>query len=121
MDILQAVGCTKGDYFPFTIGIDPYEDGTYPDLTGATALWTLYEGMFEGAQALLQKSSADGGVTINRDDATHWQLIVNLDPADTASIPAGLYYHDAKVLIGGGTQPSHIEGGPFELRWSGNP
>jgi hypothetical protein len=115
----QNIGCTQGDDFTFAITILPYPDGTVPDLAGASARWALMEGNFTGAAVLIDKT-ASGEIFINTDDEGNWQVVVELDSANTQNIPRGMYYHQCVVTLAGGLK-SHIEGGAFLLGFSAIP
>lgn len=114
----QNIGCTQGDSFTFGITVLPYADNTVPDLTGASAVWALQEGNFDGANVLITKDNPPE-IFITQ-DAGSWQVIVELDPADTIGIPRGTYYHTCKVTLATGVI-SHIEGGAFLLGATGIP
>jgi hypothetical protein len=109
----QVLGCSQGDTFNFAVTLQPNQDSTLPDLTGATAAWVLLDGNYQGAEILLGKRSPD--VVVNKDDSNNWQVVVGLDPVDTQDIPPGNYYHQCKVVLPGGAGSYHIEGGPFAL------
>jgi hypothetical protein len=119
MQLNQALGCAQGDAFTFTIGLQPYSDGTKPDLTGATASWQLMAGNYTGAEVLINKTSAPN-IFIDQDGASNWRVTVELDPPDTANLPRARYFHQCRVVMSGGVV-SHIESGPFDLAFAGVP
>lgn len=108
----QSLSCAQGDSFAFAIDMQPNPDGTSPDLTGATASWALCQSWFKGAALYLTKNSG-AGITIEQANGV-WQVIVVLDPADTANVPYGMLYHECKVTLADGSV-SHVATGPFEL------
>jgi hypothetical protein len=108
----QALGCAQGDTFNFAITLTANEDGTTPDLTGASAAWLMFDGSYQGADILLAKKAPD--VVVNQDDSGNWQVVIGLDPADTQDIRPGNYFHQCKVSLASGAI-SHIEGGMFKL------
>lgn len=111
-EVNQSLGCPKGDSFTFSIAMQPNPDGSLPDLTGATAVWYLAEGQFDGAPIYVTKTNANG-LSISK-PATTWIITVGLDPADTATVPAGTYFQQCKVTLqDGGTD--RVESGPFVL------
>jgi hypothetical protein len=109
----QNTGCTIGDSFTLGINVLPYADGTQPDLTGASAVWSLSEGNYTGAAVLITKDEPPE-IFINQLEDLSWQIVVELEPADTISIPRGMYYHQCRVTLAGGLV-SHIDGGAFLL------
>lgn len=74
-------------------------DGTTPkDLTGATVIdWEMSERApsIGGQRAVVSKSLGSGTEIV---DATGGQFRVTLDPADTAALAPGDYYHEAVVV-----------------------
>jgi hypothetical protein len=115
----QALGCAQGDAFTFTIALQPYADGTKPDLTGAAASWQLMTGNYSGAEVLINKTSAPH-IFIDQDVNLNWRITVELDPEDTADLPRARYFHQCRVVMSGGVV-SHIESGPFDLAFAGVP
>jgi hypothetical protein len=111
----QPLGCKCGTTYDFRITMQPTDD-----LTGAQVEWDLSEGTFAGARVLLTKRTGGGGLNLTQDNVGTWQILCHLDPVDTATLDAGVLYHEAKVKLGDGSiRP--IEGGPFVLRGSVNP
>jgi hypothetical protein len=109
----QNIGCTIGDSFTFAITILPYADNTMPDLTGASAIWAMQAGNYSGAEVLITKDQSPE-IAISQDDASNWQVVVELEPGDTINIPRGIYYHQCRMVLATGVV-SHIEGGAFVL------
>jgi hypothetical protein len=110
-EVNQALGCKQGDSYDFSITMQPGED-----LTGAEIEWTLTEGLFYGARAVLTKAPAS--VFLNSDPGINrWQIIMQLTSAETAAIAPATYYHEAKVKLNTGKIRT-IEGGPFVLAQS---
>jgi hypothetical protein len=107
----QTLTTTKGDSFAFEIDLVANPGDAAPDLTDATARWTLAESWFDGARSFVTKTSG-AGVFINNDSG--WKVIVALDPVDTANVPAGLMYHECRVVLSDGSI-SHIASGDFNL------
>jgi hypothetical protein len=114
----QNIGCSQGDSFSFDIAMVANEDNTAPDLTGATASWSLAESWIAGAPIYVTKATGNG-VFINNDAGT-WKITVDLEPADTATVAPGTLYHECKVLQSGGIV-SHVTSGEFTLVPSINP
>src|SRR5690348_14648604 len=68
--------------------------GSALDLTGGTVKWQL--ALTPSGPSLISKISPSGGITIT--DAPGGAFSVFLDPADTASLVPGRYYHEAQAL-----------------------
>lgn len=68
------------------------DDGNFTDLSGATATWKLFRTYT--TPPLVQKSTADGGITIS--DPLSGQFTVNLVESDTNNIH-GQYFHEARL------------------------
>jgi hypothetical protein len=83
-------------------------------MAGASAVWKLREGNFRDAETLIVTDTAPD-ILVSTDDAGAPQLLVTLEPADTADLYPGVYHHQAKVVLAGGNV-SHIETGAFVLR-----
>src|SRR6478735_2693804 len=108
----QALGCSQGDTFNFAIQLTANPDGSQPDLTGASGVWSLLEGNYDEADALITKATPVGGVIQNI--GGKWAAVFGLLPADTMNLRPGLYFHKCKITLSSG-EVSHIEGGPFNL------
>lgn len=120
MFINAPIGCSKGDLFIFEIDM---QDDTDPDtsplsLAGATGQWVLAESWFDGAKIFVTKIPGSG-LFINQEGGI-WKIIVQLDPADTVSVPSGTLYHDCKVTLSDNTV-AHVASGQFVLDASVNP
>lgn len=73
--------------------------GQRKNLAGATIEWALYD---EASEVVaLTKSTATVG-DITDVDGLNGLFTVALQPADTADVAAGTYYHEAKVTDSGG-------------------
>lgn len=90
-DFEMVSGDTKT--ITFTIEDQDAGDGSAKDLTNVDTLtWKLNTGV---ASTTVTKSLGSG-VTIT--DAANGIVKVSLDPADTASIPAGSYPHEMEAI-----------------------
>lgn len=63
------------------------------DLTGATITWGLAK--LQGKAPFLTKTIGSG-ITVT--DAANGELDVDLDPADTADVRGGDYYHELEII-----------------------
>ena len=105
----ETLQCIKGDTLIFEIDM---EAGV--DFTGAHGVWTLQESWFDGAKVFLTKDDiGDGSLFINQELGV-WKVIVEVDPVDTETIPAGTLFHTCKVTLADGTV-GHVASGPFVL------
>lgn len=69
------------------------------DLTGATIKWALKKKVYSTENELLK--------TIT--DATNGQVIIQLEPVDTANL-TGLYYHELELTDGAGNVSTIMTG-----------
>jgi hypothetical protein len=86
----QNLAMYQGEYKELRI---PIVDGASEpvDLAGATARWVVYG----GSETALTKTSEDGGgIIVN---TTEQRLEIVLEATDTASLPVGVYQHQAML------------------------
>lgn len=94
----QDIELYQGEEKPVTI--DVTEGGSPKTMTSMTPEWKMFEtAQDDDVDALLSKVP-----TIQNGDDTDDQLAFTLDPADTASVEPGWYYHEARVTDPGGAQ-----------------
>ena len=77
------------------------ETGAPVDITGGTVKWILARTM-TGAP-LVEKATGAGVELVNPAAGT---FSVTLDPADTADLEDGVYYHEAEVTLDGAISTS---------------
>jgi hypothetical protein len=82
-------------------------DGTAFDLTGCVVLFSVKQYPQDTAFAL-QKSSANGGVTIT--NAAGGLATVNLTAAETAALAEGVYQFDVQVIDASSKKHTLIKG-----------
>ena len=83
-----------GDTTPIKITVTDW-DGDDFDLTSCTVTYAI--AAYRGGTALVTKSTGGSGIALSADTNI---AIVTLDPADTASLSEGRYYHECQVIEG---------------------
>ena len=66
-------------------------DGTVVDITGSTSKWEAAR----GGRTATTKNIAKSGISPS--DPTNGKFQVTIDPADTSSLAAGKYFHEAEL------------------------
>ena len=113
----QKIVMWARDSFSIAIGLKN-QDGTVPNLTGASARWAVAAGPFASAEPIIAKSTASGSGISLVQIAGAWTMQITLDPADTAALkasPPSAYYYEAEVTETSGRR-STVATGPFELK-----
>lgn len=77
--------------------------GRFPDLTNATAKFSIGRGSRPDSGQRLTKTTGGAGVTITGTAPGQFTLHAALAPADTSGIPPGSYYYEAAVTDQAGT------------------
>lgn len=75
------------------------DDGSPKNLTGATLEW----GMWSDVTRLLTKVTGNGAALASG-DGTNDVVRVTIVKADTIAMPAGVYYHECRVVLNGNEQ-----------------
>jgi hypothetical protein len=94
----------RGDDATFTVTAND-SSGNAVDLSGTTLIWTAKRSKFDAdADAVLQKKSSDGGVTIlTQSGATLGQATITVDAVDTDSLTRQTFcFWDLEVVDGSG-------------------
>lgn len=103
MALLQNFSISQGTDDVLSVFVE--SDLTLDTLSGSTVEWAVYN-MSYGAPlpspVLIHKISTDGGVNILSSPAMTFDI--NIARADTASLDAGVYYHEAVVIDAAGNR-----------------
>ncbi len=97
----QNFGMTAGDYKEITV---PVTDSAGANLviTGASIEWVVKKNEND-ATPLLTCTTTGGKITILT-TPNDYKFKITLLTADTTNIEQGVYYHEAKVMLGGNTE-----------------
>jgi hypothetical protein len=110
----QRIELSRGDSLTIVIPVK-YQDGTWQDLTEATARWWVGRSVL-GAIVFIKKESGDGLVITNPGGANgEWDVVVTLDPSDTENLHAGAYYHECEIVDHLGYAAT-VTTGPFVIK-----
>lgn len=94
----------SGDTLRITVTVTDGDGNPY-DLTGARIDWVLAP--TPGGDAHVEKSTADGSITIT--DAAAGEFRVDLAPSDTQD-RSGSYYHEAELEDSNGNEATILTG-----------
>jgi hypothetical protein len=95
----------KGDTRNISVSVED-DDGAAVDLTGATIKWAAAN--TPTSVAVISKQTGGSGISIT--DASGGVFVITLQPADTASLRARTYYHEAQVTDAGGVISTVLTG-----------
>lgn len=95
----------KGDTRTVTVAVVD-DDDIAVDLTGATVKWAVAN--TPTSATLISKQT--GGLGISVTDAVGGVFVITILPADTSSLRARTYYHEAQVTDGSGVVSTVLTG-----------
>jgi hypothetical protein len=104
----QNVALLAGDSLDIVLPVKTLAGADVP-LAGATVRWWLGRSRWSVGADIFVKKSIGQGIAIDGATAT-----VSLAPADTDTLPAGTYYHEAEVIFADGSV-STVTTGSFIL------
>ena len=85
------------------------QDGNLMNLTGCLIKWALCTAPPKLA-SVVTKESTTGAIRIADQTSARGQFTVQLDGADTKTLPAGTYYHEARVTDSDGNSDIVVDG-----------
>jgi len=100
----QDFSISCGDALDLTVTL--IDDTDFPSLDGTMdVVWQAFTqgfGVPTSAIPILSKSTAIGGVTLS--GSPSHAVVVSFAGSDTADLPTGNYYHEVRIIDGGGNK-----------------
>jgi len=117
MTVTPNLFCKRGDTYGFDLAMPNNLDGSLPDITGASCSWGVYRDAYTSIVYLYKTNLP---ISTRTENGVQYAVVsVDLTPDDTASLPAGDLYHEAKIVLADET--IHSPDGIFRVLPSPNP